>query len=185
MEEFTEVTVQQESSAVAEQPMPSPRGEGGPLAVDEVSEAAENTEPQTEEVMHYETEIPEATQTGSEDGAAVSNGEESQEAEYPAINPQVFAGWQELAREHPEVVGKPLPDDIMQACMQSDLPPLRVYESMMLKKQGEEIAALKEEIATLRQNADSAARAPVTAASTGGNAGNNPNDQFMLGFNDI
>ena len=152
---------------------------------DEVSAAEENTVPQTEEVMQNEAAIPEAAQAGPEVDTAGSNGEESREAEYPATNTDVFAAWQELAREHPEVVGKPLPDDIMQACMQSDLPPLRVYESMMLKKQGEEINALKEEIATLRQNADAAARAPVTAASTGGNEGNDPNDHFMLGFNDI
>ena len=71
----------------------------------------------------------------------------------------------------------------MQACVESGLPPLRVYESMMLKKQGEQIAALQQEIAALRQNAEAAQRAPVTAASLGGNEGNDPNDEFLRGFN--
>ena len=47
--------------------------------------------------------------------------------------PKYYAEWQELAEAHPEVVGKELPEDIYQACMQSELPPLRVYESMMLQ----------------------------------------------------
>ena len=53
---------------------------------------------------------------------------------------------------------------------------------MMLQKQGEEIEALRQEIATLRQNAEAAQRAPVTAASTGGNEGNDAEDLFRKGF---
>ena len=92
-----------------------------------------------------------------------------------------YAEWQELAEAHPEVVGKELPEDIYQACMQSDLPPLRVYESMMLQKQNEQIVALQKEIATLRQNTENTARAPVVAAAEG--PANEPEDLFMKGFN--
>ena len=92
-----------------------------------------------------------------------------------------YAEWKELTEAHPEVVGKELPEDIYQACMQSDLPPLRVYESMMLQKQNEQIAALQQEIATLRQNAENTARAPVVAAAEG--PANEPEDLFMKGFN--
>ena len=92
-----------------------------------------------------------------------------------------YAEWQELAEAHPEVIGKELPEDIYQACMQSELPPLRVYESMMLQKQSEQIAALQNEIATLRQNAENTARAPVSAA--GGGPDNEPEDLFLKGFN--
>ena len=91
-----------------------------------------------------------------------------------------YAEWQELAEAHPEVVGKELPEDIYQACMQSDLPPLRVYESMMLQKQNEQIVALQQEIATLRQNAENTARAPVVAAAEGPT--NEPESLFMKGF---
>ena len=96
-------------------------------------------------------------------------------------NRNIYAEWQELAEAHPEVVGKELPEDIYQACMQSELPPLRVYESMMLQKQNEQIAALQQEIATLRQNAENTARAPVVAAAEG--PANEPEDLFMKGFN--
>ena len=92
-----------------------------------------------------------------------------------------YAEWQELAEAHPEVVGKELPEDIYQACMQSELPPLRVYESMMLQKQAEQISALQQEIATLRQNAENTARAPVSAAAGGPDS--EPEDLFLKGFN--
>ena len=183
MEENLEVVMDQE--------MPSPHGEEGPFAVDEVLTAevpktnAENTEEETDEVLQNESAVMEEVppETDVEDAAGDVNGNESQEQVFPEIDPQVFAGWQELAKAHPEVVGKPLPDDIMKACVESGLPPLRVYESMMLVKQGEQIAALQQEIATLRQNAEAAQRAPVTAASLGGNEGNDPNDQFLREFN--
>ncbi len=91
-----------------------------------------------------------------------------------------YAEWQELAEAHPEVVGKELPEDIYQACMQSDLPPLRVYESMMLQKQADQISALQQEIATLRQNAENTARAPVVAAAEG--PANEPEARFIKDF---
>ena len=89
--------------------------------------------------------------------------------------------WKELADAHPEVVGKELPEDIYKACLQGDKPPLRVYESMMLAKQAEEIETLKQQIATLRQNAESASRAPVSAV-TGGGVGADPEDPFVAAF---
>ena len=92
-----------------------------------------------------------------------------------------YAEWQELAEAHPEVVGKELPEDIYQACMRSELPPLRVYESMMLQKQADKIAALQQEISTLRQNAANTARAPVMAAAGGPDS--KPEDLFLDGFN--
>ena len=91
------------------------------------------------------------------------------------------AEWKELADAHPEVVGKELPGDIYRACLQGDKPPLRVYESMMLEKQAEEIETLRQQIATLRQNAESASRAPVSAV-TGGGAGAEPEDPFVAAF---
>ena len=181
MEENLEVVMDQEMPSAEEQTMPSPDGEGGT----ERSSASEVTD----EVLADESEIEvqnvgqaEPVEAGAENAAGNGDGNESTEPMLPQIDPQVYAGWQELAQAHPEVVGKPLPDDIMKACVESGLPPLRVYESMMLVKQGEQIKALQEEIATLRQNAEAAQRAPVTAASNGGNEGNYPNDEFMKDF---
>ena len=93
------------------------------------------------------------------------------------------AEWKELADAHPELVGNQMPDDIMQACLNSALPPIRVYESMMIVKQAEEIKALQEEITTLRQNAEAAAKAPVRATSHGGKTDTEADDAFLRGFN--
>ena len=105
------------------------------------------------------------------------------ENEYPPEAPprNWEAEWKELADAHPEVVGKDLPEDIYKACLQGDKPPLRVYESMMLAKQAEEIETLKQQIVTLRQNAETASRAPVSAV-TGGGAGEVPEDPFVSAF---
>ena len=120
---------------------------------------------------------------GSEAGTAEEKAEEAIREEVipetvPPRNP--YAEWQELAEAHPEVVGKELPEDIYQECMRSELPPLRVYESMMLQKQAEQIASLQQEIATLRQNAENTARAPVSAAA--GSPENEPDDLFVKGL---
>ena len=92
------------------------------------------------------------------------------------------AEWKELADAHPELVGNQLPDDIMQACLNSTLPPIRVYESMMIVKQAAEIKALQDEIATLRQNAEAAAKAPVRATTTGGKTDTEAEDAFIRAF---
>ena len=105
----------------------------------------------------------------------------SQEGETVSPQRDFAAEWRELAEAHPEVVGKELPEDIYRACMESELPPLRVYETMMLSKQAEEIESLKKEIATLRQNAETAARAPVSAVSDYGGS-TEPEDLFARSF---
>ena len=137
-EEVNEFSTQGETFPPAGE-KPSPGGEGGPLAVDEVSPPAGDVPPRN-----------------------------------------YYAEWQELAEAHPEVVGKELPEDIYQECMRSELPPLRVYESMMLQKQAEQISALQQEIATLRQNAENTARAPVSAAAD--SPENGPDDLFVKGL---
>ena len=132
--------------------------------------------------MESQPETP--VSPGSEAGTAEEKAEEAiREEVIPETVPprDPYAEWRELAEAHPEVVGKELPEDIYQACMRSDLPPLRVYESMMLQKQAEQIASLQQEIATLRQNAENTARAPVSAAA--GSPENEPEDLFLQGFN--
>ena len=176
MEENMEVTVGQVMAAPEMAPVRNEETEEQNPASEEPAEGLpDDTNTTMEETVILEASV--------EDDTGDGDGNEVIEPVLPQIDPKVFAGWQELAKAHPEVVGKPLPDDIMKACVESGLPPLRVYESMMLVKQGEQIEALRQEIATLRQNAEAAERAPVTAASLGGNAGNDPNDQFLREFN--
>ena len=142
-------------------------------------EAEVNTESSAEE-----KEISDAELSASEEVKPEEQGPASEETNDPGMVVQprnYYAEWQELAEAHPEVVGKELPEDIYQACMQSELPPLRIYESMMLQKQAEQISALQQEIATLRQNAENTARAPVSAAAGGPDS--EPEDLFLKGFN--
>ena len=181
-------------------------GRGAEAQIEEVlsqagEEAAEETVPETgnpeaevnTESSAEEKKTPDAELSASEDPNKPSPGGEGGSERSPASletyevtseDPpprNYFAEWQELAEAHPEVVGKELPEDIYQACMQSELPPLRVYESMMLQKQAEQISALQQEIATLRQNAENTARAPVSAAAGGPDS--EPEDLFLKGFN--
>ena len=113
------------------------------------------------------------------------------EAEIPAFEPITMpeapvhdweSEWAELAKVHPEVIGQKLPDDIYQACIQSAERPVHVYEQMMLAKKQEEIDDLRAQIATLKQNAEAAARAPVSA-SAGTVGAQEGEDPFLKAFN--
>ena len=139
-----------------------------------------NTESSAEEtkISDAELSVSEGEDNTSSTADAVPLPHEGKVEEVPR---NYYTEWQELAEAHPEVVGKELPEDIYQACMRSELPPLRVYESMMLQKQAEQISALQQEIATLRQNAENTARAPVSAAAGGPDS--EPEDLFLKGFN--
>ena len=179
-----------------EQPIEGGAGEVLPEAA--VSPAGEETAEETaNETGNEETEVNTESPTEetvenaeSAGGLSASEEEHAQEVGPEETSPDTgmvvqsrdyYAEWQELAQAHPEVIGKELPEDIYQACMQSELPPLRVYESMMLQKQAEQISALQQEIATLRQNAENSARAPVMAAAGGPDS--EPEDLFLKGFN--
>ena len=162
----------------------SPAGEE---AVEKTSEGTENPEGE----VNNESPTDENAENADSDAGLSASEEEATEQKSGSEQVQdtgsvlqprnYYAEWQELAEAHPEVVGKELPEDIYQACMQSELPPLRVYESMMLQKQAEQISALQQEIATLRQNAENSARAPVMAAAGGPDS--EPEDLFLKGFN--
>ncbi len=169
--------------AAVQVPSPDPTPEEATQTGGEETEV--NEESPTEEAKDASDaglSAEEPAEQGEEEPEEPAGAEENQPLPGMVVQPRdYYAEWQELAEAHPEVVGKELPEDIYQACMQSDLPPLRVYESMMLQKQADQITALQQEIATLRQNAENTARAPVVAASEG--PANEPEDLFMKGFN--
>ena len=177
-----EAAVHEEAAVQIPSPDPTPEE----TAETGGEETEVNEESPTEEVKDasaagLSAEEP-ADQGADEAPEEAADTEENQPLPGMVVQPRdYYAEWQELAEAHPEVVGKELPEDIYQACMQSELPPLRVYESMMLQKQADQISALQQEIATLRQNAENTARAPVVAAAEG--PANEPEDLFMKGFN--
>ena|GEM_PF-5635266 len=172
-------TAGEETGVLPAQTLSPHGGEGEPQAVEEASEEAVNAPdaglsdalPQSAELTapsEREPDLPPSLRVGDR---------EAGEGGPPRDR---YAEWRELAEAHPEVVGRELPADIYAAISQSDLPPLRVYESMMLQKQADQISALQQEIATLRQNAENSARAPVVAAAGGPDS--EPGDSFMKGF---
>ena len=178
----TETAILEETAVQVPSPDPTPEeatqtgGEETEVKTESPTEESENTSD-----AGLSAEVP-AEQETNEVPEVPAGNEETQAVPGMVVQPRdYYAEWQELAEAHPEVVGKELPEDIYQACMQSELPPLRVYESMMLQKQNEQIIALQQEIATLRQNAENTARAPVVAAAEG--PANEPEDLFMKGFN--
>ena len=177
-----ETAVHEEAAVQVPSPDPTPEeatqtgGEETEVKTESPTEEADNA---SDAGLSAEEPAEQETDEATEETADT---EENQPLPGMVVQPRdYYAEWQELAEAHPEVVGKELPEDIYQACMQSDLPPLRVYESMMLQKQNEQIVALQKEIATLRQNAENTARAPVVAAAEG--PANEPEDLFMKGFN--
>jgi len=126
--------------------------------------------PPSDASVNPEPEPPPEQKTGKETAGARPSGRNFE------------AEWKELAEAHPEVVGTTLPQDIFQACITSDRPPLQVYESMMLQHLQSEISQLKQENDRLRQNADNAQRAPVTGTSNGGSAHTEEEDPFVTAF---
>ena len=177
-----EAAVHEEATVQVPTPDPTPEETtqtGGEET--EVNEESPTEEAKDASAAGLSAEEP-ADQGADEAPEEAADTEENQPLPGMVVQPRdYYAEWQELAEAHPEVVGKELPEDIYQACMQSELPPLRVYESMMLQKQADQISALQQEIATLRQNAENTARAPVVAAAEG--PANEPEDLFMKGFN--
>ena len=157
------------SSVTAEAATPSPSGEG--------LENELNTDMPPAEISadgnFFAQNPPESPSTASELRPTASNPERDWAKE-----------WAELAKEHPEVIGKTLPNDIYEVCINSDRPPLRVYESMMLERLTGEVARLQKENETLRQNAANSMRAPVTGVA-GSGVKNDAEDDFIRGFNNF
>ena len=171
-------TAGEETGVLPAQTLSPHGGEGEPQAVEEASEEAVNApNAGLSDALPQSAELTAPSLRDVRELCLEQGNREAGEGVPPRDR---YAEWRELAEAHPEVVGRELPADIYAAISQSDLPPLRVYESMMLQKQNEQIAALQQEIATLRQNAENSARAPVVAAAGGPDS--EPGDSFMKGF---
>jgi len=166
IETVTEANLPESPSSVAQEAEKNPEAEAGnPGETDQT----EGTPPSDTAVNPGPDPAPEQ-KTGKETVGARPSGRNFE------------AEWKELAEAHPEVVGTTLPQDIFQACITSDKPPLQVYESMMLQHLQSELAQLKQENDRLRQNADNAQRAPVTGTAAGGSAHTEEEDPFVTAF---
>ena len=89
---------------------------------------------------------------------------------------------QALYEARPELRGEPLPDEVLQACVQGQK--LTDAYSQFAKARHAESKQLRTENRVLRENAKSAAKAPVRGISRGGSVSSKPEDPFLRGFNE-
>ena len=87
----------------------------------------------------------------------------------------------ELFQARPELRGQELPQEVLLACV--DGKPLTEAYSDYARAHSRDAESLRRENRVLRQNAQSAARAPVRGVSRGGGPDAQPEDAFLWGFN--
>ena len=86
-----------------------------------------------------------------------------------------------LWEARPELRGQMLPDAVAMACVGGKR--LTDAYNDFAKAQKQETENLRKENRVLRQNARSAAQAPVRGVSRGGSVSGGPEDPFLKGFN--
>ena len=91
---------------------------------------------------------------------------------------------QELLNAHPELIGKELPDEVAKQAISSGERLLNVYQRYEQGSQAEKMKSLVKENQVLKQNAETANRAPVIGVTGQGMEGNEADDPFMKGFNE-
>lgn len=127
--------------------------------------------------------------------AGVSSGkaDAAEPAKAPALTPDqpadrsptrdFEAEARELIRARPELAGKKLPQEVVQLCVTENKPLLAAYSEYEARREKAEADKLRRENAILKQNAASAARAPVSGVHGGGATDTKPEDDFIKGFN--
>lgn len=89
---------------------------------------------------------------------------------------------QELLRERPDLRGKTLPQEVVNACVKGNKNLLVAYAEYEARQEKAEAERLRKENDILKQNAASAAKAPVKGATGGGATDTKPRDPFEEGF---
>ena len=89
----------------------------------------------------------------------------------------------ELLDAHPELAGTEFPAEVAERALQTGESLLSVYQQREKSSQAKQIQDLVKENQVLKQNAETAQRAPVTGVTGHGIEGNEPDDDFLAGFN--
>lgn len=89
---------------------------------------------------------------------------------------------QALYAARPELRGQGLPEEVARACV-GGKSLVEAYNDFA-RRQRQDAAALRKENRILRQNAATAARAPVRGVTGGGPAASQGEDAFLRGFNE-
>ena len=87
----------------------------------------------------------------------------------------------QLLRAHPELRGRPLPDDVTRAAVDEGVPLTEAYRSYAEKETKAELERLREENRVYRQNEEAARRAPVQPVADSG-VQEKAKDPFLAGF---
>lgn len=88
----------------------------------------------------------------------------------------------ELVAARPDLAGKTLPREVVEACAVKGKPLIVAYAEYEVGQQKAEAERLRKENEVLRQNAAAAARAPVSGVTGGGATDTGPEDDFLKGF---
>lgn len=89
----------------------------------------------------------------------------------------------ELIKAHPELAGTAFPGEVAKRAAETGERLIDVYNDYANNNQAAKIQDLVKENQVLKQNAETAKRAPVTGVTGHGIEGNEPDDPFMEGFN--
>lgn len=89
----------------------------------------------------------------------------------------------ELLRARPQLVGKPLPDEVINEATAGGKRLLDAYTDYESRGTRRETERLRKENSVLKQNAEAAARAPVKGTAGGGKTDTSASDPFLAGFN--
>lgn len=87
----------------------------------------------------------------------------------------------DLLRAHPELRGKPLPDDVTRLAVDGGVPLTEAYRSYAEKETKAELERLREENRVYRQNEEAARRAPIQPVADSG-VQEKAKDPFLAGF---
>ncbi|MDO5445807.1 MAG: hypothetical protein Q4F31_09345 [Eubacteriales bacterium] len=141
-----------------EQPAPDPPV---PAETDPQTAAAEGNEPEAE---------------------PASPDKPPQEPQKPVPAPRDYnAEFAELLQVYPELKGKGVPDELVEQFKTSPRDVLSVYEHFMVGELTKKVSDLETELARVRQNAETAARAPVVGSV--GSSSAESGDSFLNCFN--
>lgn len=87
----------------------------------------------------------------------------------------------QLLQVHPELRGKPLPDDVTRMAVDEGVPLPEAYRSYAEKETKAELERLREENRVYRQNEEAARRAPIQPVADSG-VQEKAKDPFLAGF---
>lgn len=135
--------------------------------------------------LPYENEEAILPEEPVEEVAVEVVAEEAAPVEEPAPQPAArdYAGEvQALYAARPELRGRDLPQEVARACV-GGKSLIEAYNEYACRQRAD-AAELRKENRILRQNAATAARAPVRGVTRGGPTDSQPEDAFLRGFNE-